>query len=168
MAIRKQQTILRTTTLNSTAAHDLVSRPQTHHTRTHAKIMARVPPGALAMVRKPTQQENDSSCPRQTRCNALLTIFTTGNKRSAFPASSTVSSSFNSTGSTAPYSNATPMGSGSTAGAGYGNKTGSFGETKDSTVGKMMEKVGQVVHSEKMEERGRAKREEKGFGDVKG
>jgi len=85
-----------------------------------------------------------------------------GNKRSAFP-SSAETFHFNSTGNTAPYSNATRMGSGSTAGAGYGNKTGHFDSSKDSTVGRLMEKVAQVLHDENLANRGRRKREEKGF-----
>ncbi|KAL1603329.1 hypothetical protein SLS59_004425 [Nothophoma quercina] len=51
----------------------------------------------------------------------------------------------------APYSNAHTYGSASTAGAGYGNKTGSFsqeGENKgDSKVGKVLHKIGGVLHS---------------------
>ncbi|KAF1847387.1 uncharacterized protein K460DRAFT_352533 [Cucurbitaria berberidis CBS 394.84] len=65
---------------------------------------------------------------------------------------------------TAPYSNATPHGSGSTGGAGFGNKTGSFSESSDSTLGKVMEKAGHMMNNEKMAEKGRVKREEKGFG----
>jgi len=34
----------------------------------------------------------------------------------------------------------------------------------DSMMGKVMEKVGHVMHNENMEEKGRAKRAEKGFG----
>ncbi|KAF2624713.1 hypothetical protein BU25DRAFT_460886 [Macroventuria anomochaeta] len=65
----------------------------------------------------------------------------------------------------APYSNAHTYGSASTAGAGYGNKTGSFssagdgGGHKDSTMGRVMQKIGGVVHSEKIGEKGRVKRE---------
>lgn len=80
---------------------------------------------------------------------------------------------------TSPYSGATKIGSGSTAGAGYGNKTGSFSshdsggmhcatcihknmliKLVDSTVGKIMEKAGHVVHSSVLTEKGRAKRDE--------
>ncbi|KAH9866620.1 hypothetical protein J1614_008312 [Plenodomus biglobosus] len=87
-----------------------------------------------------------------------------GNKRSSFPATSSSpgSMTFKSSHETGPYSNATPMGSGSTAGAGYGNKTASFGESKDSALGKVMEKVGYVVHSEGIVEKGREMRREKG------
>ncbi|KAJ4401914.1 hypothetical protein N0V91_007567 [Didymella pomorum] len=62
----------------------------------------------------------------------------------------------------APYSNAHHYGSASTAGAGYGNKTGSFGdeEHKDSTLGKVMEKVGGIVHSPGLVKKGQAKRAE--------
>ncbi|KAF2205288.1 hypothetical protein GQ43DRAFT_468352 [Delitschia confertaspora ATCC 74209] len=65
---------------------------------------------------------------------------------------------------TKPYSGHTGYGSGSTGGAGFGNKTGSFGDQKDSAMGKMMEKIGHVVKSDTMIEKGRAKREEKGLG----
>lgn len=65
---------------------------------------------------------------------------------------------------TSPYSNATPHGSGSTGGAGFGNKTGSFSESGDSTLGKVMEKAGHLMHNEKMAEKGRVKREEAGLG----
>lgn len=52
---------------------------------------------------------------------------------------------FGSHESTAPYSGGHPdYGSGSTGGAGFGNKTGSM-ETGDSAVGKMVEKVGGLV-----------------------
>ncbi|KAH7359642.1 hypothetical protein BKA66DRAFT_228009 [Pyrenochaeta sp. MPI-SDFR-AT-0127] len=95
-----------------------------------------------------------------------------GNKRSSVskPDSSTAEASdseefrFGTHGDTAPYSNATPLGSGSTGGAGFGNKTGSFGSSGDSALGKVMEKVGGVMHNEKIAEMGRVKREEKGFG----
>ncbi|KAF3039294.1 hypothetical protein E8E11_006216 [Didymella keratinophila] len=64
----------------------------------------------------------------------------------------------------APYSNAHTYGSASTAGAGWGNKTGSFSEDgvgggdKDSTLGKMMEKVGGIVHSPALVKKGHEKR----------
>lgn len=86
-----------------------------------------------------------------------------GNKRSTLPSSADTFRFANLAGNTAPYSNATPMGSGSTAGAGYGNKTGHFGHGKDSVVGKLVEKAGQVLHDEGLVERGRGKREEKGL-----
>ncbi|KAF1357317.1 hypothetical protein EJ07DRAFT_181508 [Lizonia empirigonia] len=65
----------------------------------------------------------------------------------------------------APYSNAHTYGSASTAGAGYGNKTGSFtnaaeGEKKDSTMGKVMQKVGGILHSLALTKKGQAKRED--------
>ncbi|KAF2112614.1 hypothetical protein BDV96DRAFT_497739 [Lophiotrema nucula] len=60
----------------------------------------------------------------------------------------------------APYSGHTKHGSGSTAGAGFGNKTGGFEESgADSTVGKLMEKAGHMMHNEKLAEKGIAKRE---------
>lgn len=91
-----------------------------------------------------------------------------GNKRSSFPATSSTLESvdFKSANETGPYSNATPMGSGSTAGAGYGNKTGSFEGSKDSALGRVMERVGHVMHNEGIAEKGRVKRSEKGFGAV--
>ena len=64
---------------------------------------------------------------------------------------------------TAPYSGAhdSRAGSGSTGGAGYGNKTGEFGGSSgDSTLGKVMEKVGHVVHNEGLVAKGAAKRAE--------
>ncbi|KAF2995572.1 hypothetical protein E8E13_004268 [Curvularia kusanoi] len=73
----------------------------------------------------------------------------------------------------APYSNAHVYGSASTAGAGWGNKTGSFGDShergsgggKDSVVGKIVEGVGRVVHSEGLVGKGRGMREGAGDGD---
>jgi hypothetical protein len=59
------------------------------------------------------------------------------------------------------------MGSGSTGGAGFGNKTGEMqGPSKDSTLGKVVEKVGGMLKNEKVVEKGRGMREEKGFGSV--
>jgi hypothetical protein len=49
-------------------------------------------------------------------------------------------------------------GSGSTAGAGFGNKTGNM-EKDDSTMGKLMEKAGNMMHNEKMVAKGAEKRE---------
>ncbi|KAF2126010.1 hypothetical protein P153DRAFT_433822 [Dothidotthia symphoricarpi CBS 119687] len=67
--------------------------------------------------------------------------------------------------STAPYTNASPLGSGSTAGAGYGNKTGSFGGGhSDSMMGKLVQKAGHVMHSGALEEKGRGMREGGGGG----
>ncbi|KAF1997083.1 hypothetical protein P154DRAFT_537408 [Amniculicola lignicola CBS 123094] len=89
-----------------------------------------------------------------------------GNK--TMPSDSTVDNSefrFGNRDDTQPYSgHAGRHGSGSTGGAGFGNKTGSFGESKDSTMGKVMEKIGTVTHNEKMVEKGRAKREAQGLG----
>lgn len=70
---------------------------------------------------------------------------------------------------TQPYSGHTDYGSGSTGGAGFGNKTGSFSsggeEGKgDSTIGKILEKTGTVLHSGKIEHKGHAKREAAGAG----
>ncbi|KAJ4986407.1 hypothetical protein SVAN01_08099 [Stagonosporopsis vannaccii] len=64
-----------------------------------------------------------------------------------------------STHGSAPYSNAHTYGSASTAGAGWGNKTGSFSKQPDSTLGKLMQKVGAAVHSPGLERKGRAKRD---------
>ncbi|KAF2678210.1 hypothetical protein K458DRAFT_395275 [Lentithecium fluviatile CBS 122367] len=58
--------------------------------------------------------------------------------------------------------------SGSVGGAGYGNKTGSFGGKSDSTVGKLMEKAGHVMHNENLAAKGAAKREASGFGQTEG
>lgn len=84
-----------------------------------------------------------------------------GNKSSAHPSSTEQETRYGIHTDTAPYSGATRVGSGSTAGAGYGNKTGSFGEGGDSTVGKVVEKAGHVLHSAKVEEKGRMMREGK-------
>lgn len=57
------------------------------------------------------------------------------------------------------------MGSGSTGGAGFGNKTGEMGgPSKDSVLGKVVEKVGGLVGSEKIVEKGKGMREKEGFG----
>ncbi|QDS74712.1 hypothetical protein FKW77_000664 [Venturia effusa] len=70
---------------------------------------------------------------------------------------------FGSHESTAPYSGGHPdYGSGSTGGAGFGNKTGNMA-TGDSSVGKLMEKVGGLVKNEGMVEKGHAKRVEAGL-----
>jgi hypothetical protein len=58
-------------------------------------------------------------------------------------------------------------GSGTTGGAGYGNKTGSYGDDedsskKDSTAGKLMEKVGGLFKNENMERKGAEKRSQAG------
>ncbi|KAL5117622.1 hypothetical protein ACEQ8H_004515 [Pleosporales sp. CAS-2024a] len=52
-------------------------------------------------------------------------------------------------------------GSGSTGGAGYGNKMtgGGFGLDRDSTVAKVMEKAGNLMHNEGLVTKGAAKRE---------
>ncbi|KAF1939669.1 hypothetical protein EJ02DRAFT_513710 [Clathrospora elynae] len=91
-----------------------------------------------------------------------------GNKRSSStPSTDNTEFRFGSHTDTAPYSNATPMGSGSTGGAGYGNKTGEMeGPHKDSTLGKVMEKVGGMMNNGKIVDKGRGMREEKGFGRV--
>ncbi len=58
-------------------------------------------------------------------------------------------------------------GSGSTGGAGYGNKSSSFADDddsskKDSTAGKLMEKVGGLFKNEDMERKGAEKRSQAG------
>ncbi|KIW00611.1 uncharacterized protein PV09_07808, partial [Verruconis gallopava] len=69
---------------------------------------------------------------------------------------------FGSHNNTEPYSGGHHVHkSGSVGGAGFGNKTGTWGE--DSRMGKVMEKIGQMTHNEDMVEKGRAKREAKGF-----
>ena len=91
-----------------------------------------------------------------------------GNKRSSDPVPSPDDDEFRFGlhKDTSPYSNAAPHGSGSTGGAGFGNKTGSFSESSGSTLGKVMEKAGHILHNEKMAEKGRMKSEEKGVGQV--
>jgi hypothetical protein len=98
-----------------------------------------------------------------------LTFYHLGNKRSSStPTDTSLDASefrFGLHTDTAPYSNATPMGSGSTGGAGYGNKTGEMeGPSKDSALGKIVEKVGGIMGSEKAVVKGRGMREKKGFG----
>jgi hypothetical protein len=67
-----------------------------------------------------------------------------------------------------PYSGGNDSyGSGSTGGAGYGNKTGSHGDDedsskKDSTAGKLMEKVGGLFKNENLERKGAEKRSQAG------
>lgn len=57
------------------------------------------------------------------------------------------------------------MGSGSTGGAGYGNKTGEMsGPGHDSVLGKVVEKVGGMMKNGKIEDKGRVMREKEGFG----
>ena len=108
----------------------------------------------------------------QTSTHSFFTyLHYTGNKRSSStPTDTSLDTSefrFGSHTDTAPYSNATPMGSGSTGGAGFGNKTGEMeGPTKDSTLGKVMEKVGGMMKNEKIVEKGRGMREKEGFGQV--
>ncbi|OAG04574.1 uncharacterized protein CC84DRAFT_1176776 [Paraphaeosphaeria sporulosa] len=75
---------------------------------------------------------------------------------------------FGSHQDTSPYSGGTRHGSGSTGGAGYGNKTGSFSKTNDSTLGKVIEKVGHVVKNEGLVEKGHKKRVEAGLGRSEG
>ncbi|KAF2270079.1 hypothetical protein CC78DRAFT_190617 [Lojkania enalia] len=87
-----------------------------------------------------------------------------GNKSSADPEVTDNSEfRFGSHQNTDPYSGHRKHGSGSTGGAGYGNKTGGFGDSHDSTMGKLMEKAGHVMHNENLAEKGRAKREKNGF-----
>ncbi|KAF2641162.1 hypothetical protein P280DRAFT_506782 [Massarina eburnea CBS 473.64] len=54
-------------------------------------------------------------------------------------------------------------GSGAVGGAGYGNKTGSFSESHDSTMGRIMEKAGHMMHNEKLAVKGRERRESSGY-----
>ena len=91
-----------------------------------------------------------------------------GNKRSSStPDTDTSEFRFGSHSDTAPYSNGTAMGSGSTGGAGYGNKTGEMsGPEPDSLLGKVVEKVGGMVKNDKIEAKGRGMREKEGFGRV--
>ncbi|KAF2400812.1 hypothetical protein EJ06DRAFT_556311 [Trichodelitschia bisporula] len=66
--------------------------------------------------------------------------------------------------STTPYSNATQHGSGTTAGAGYGNKTGEHAAAKaDSMLGRVMQKAGSVVHNEGLIEKGTERRKSAGW-----
>jgi hypothetical protein len=51
----------------------------------------------------------------------------------------------------------------SLGGAGYGNKTSESSGKGDSTMGKLMEKAGGMLHNEKMESKGLEKREQAGF-----
>jgi hypothetical protein len=70
---------------------------------------------------------------------------------------------------TSPYSgaNESRAGSGSTGGAGYGNKTGEFAHSGDSTMGKVMEKAGHMMKNEGLVAKGAAKRQE-AMEEVKG
>lgn len=79
-----------------------------------------------------------------------------GNKRtSSIPTTDSTEFRFGSHSDTSPYSNPTPMGSGSTGGAGYGNKTGEMSgpsdHTHDSGVGRVVMKMGEVVGSKRVE-----------------
>ncbi|KAF2231820.1 hypothetical protein EV356DRAFT_535165 [Viridothelium virens] len=66
---------------------------------------------------------------------------------------------------TAAYSGGNSYGSGTTGGAGSGNKTSTIGEGKsDSFSGTLMEKTGKILHQDKLAEKGREKREARGFG----
>ncbi|KAF2834351.1 hypothetical protein M501DRAFT_593067 [Patellaria atrata CBS 101060] len=76
---------------------------------------------------------------------------------------------FGSHTNTDPYSDSTGYGSGTTGGAGFGNKTGSFsrdessqGGKNDSTMGKVMEKVGSMMHKDNIKDKGHEKREKAG------
>jgi hypothetical protein len=114
-----------------------------------------------------TQQAHDQTSPHLPQTKPLIS----GNKRSSStPTDTSLDTSefrFGSHTDTAPYSNATPMGSGSTGGAGFGNKTGEMeGPSKDSTLGKVMEKVGGMMKNEKLAEKGRGMREKEGFGQA--
>ncbi|KAI7109562.1 hypothetical protein KC343_g18088 [Hortaea werneckii] len=72
---------------------------------------------------------------------------------------------FGSHGDTSSYSGGTEYGSGTTGGAGAGNKTSGSME-HDSTMGKLMEMSGKVMHNDGMVEKGHARREAAGaFGE---
>ncbi|KAL9087617.1 MAG: hypothetical protein Q9165_006541 [Trypethelium subeluteriae] len=72
---------------------------------------------------------------------------------------------YGSAGDTGAYAGGTGYGSGTTGGAGFGNKTsGGGGESNDSFTGKVLEKAGNMLHNEGIAEKGREKREDKGFG----
>ncbi|GAB1738250.1 hypothetical protein NU219Hw_g2796t1 [Hortaea werneckii] len=71
---------------------------------------------------------------------------------------------FGSHGDTSSYSGGTAYGSGTTGGAGAGNKTSSSME-HDSTMGKLMEMSGKIVHNDGMVEKGHARREAAGAFD---
>ncbi|KAI6913140.1 hypothetical protein KC318_g13856 [Hortaea werneckii] len=71
---------------------------------------------------------------------------------------------FGSHGDTSSYSGGTEYGSGTTGGAGAGNKTSGSME-HDSTMGKLMEISGKIVHNDGMVEKGHARREAAGAFD---
>ncbi|KAI7303843.1 hypothetical protein KC315_g15447 [Hortaea werneckii] len=71
---------------------------------------------------------------------------------------------FGSHGDTSSYSGGTEYGSGTTGGAGAGNKTSGSME-HDSTMGKLMEMSGKIVHNDGMVEKGHARREAAGAFD---
>ncbi|KAI7155671.1 hypothetical protein KC349_g6791 [Hortaea werneckii] len=71
---------------------------------------------------------------------------------------------FGSHGDTSSYSGGTEYGSGTTGGAGVGNKT-SGSMAHDSTMGKLMEMSGKIVHNDGMAEKGHARREAAGAFD---
>lgn len=88
-----------------------------------------------------------------------------GNKRSSHSSSSSSPpSDFHLTSSTSstPYSNPARLGSGATAGAGYGNKTGEMGGSGvHGVLGKAVEKVGDVMGSGRVVRMGRGMKGEK-------
>ncbi|PVI06396.1 hypothetical protein DM02DRAFT_649904 [Periconia macrospinosa] len=88
-----------------------------------------------------------------------------GNKSAPDPMSEYDNSDlrFGSHKDTAPYSGSTRHGSGAVGGAGYGNKTGSFSKKSDSTIGKVMEKAGHVMHNEGLASKGRERRRSSGY-----
>ncbi|KAI7469579.1 hypothetical protein KC351_g13060 [Hortaea werneckii] len=71
---------------------------------------------------------------------------------------------FGSHGDTSSYSGGTEYGSGMTGGAGAGNKTSGSME-HDSTIGKLMEMSGKVMHKDGLVEKGHARREAAGAFD---
>ncbi|KAI7287240.1 hypothetical protein KC345_g726 [Hortaea werneckii] len=71
---------------------------------------------------------------------------------------------FGSHGDTSSYSGGTGYGSGMTGGAGAGNKTSGSME-HDSTMGKLMEMSGKIMHKDGLVEKGHARREAAGAFD---
>ncbi|KAI7358611.1 hypothetical protein KC336_g22066, partial [Hortaea werneckii] len=71
---------------------------------------------------------------------------------------------FGSHGDTSSYSGGTEYGSGTTGGPGAGNKTSGSME-HDSTMGKLMEMSGKIMHKDGLVEKGHARREAAGAFD---
>ncbi|KAI7317976.1 hypothetical protein KC315_g10219 [Hortaea werneckii] len=85
----------------------------------------------------------------------------TSNDKSEIDSSAT---RFGSHGDTSSYSGGTEYGSGTTGGAGAGNKTSGSME-HDSTMGKLMEMSGKIMHKDGLVEKGHARREAAGAFD---